>query len=447
MCRAAIEHLAPFVEAAIRYRDAVNLLVSAYPGQQGRRHPLSWIAISIGTEMLTTLAISNYRSARDLVMPMTRLNLITGANGSGKSNLYRALRLLASTAQDGIIAPLAREGGLNSLMWAGTEDRSGRVRRGEIPAEIRARGTPAPRLKLGFGSDEFGYAVSMGIVTPQGNETQYKGSSFALDPEFKHESIWAGPFLRPASLLVERVGSVVRRRMDREWDVLTQHLPSYESLFSQVGRDAFSPEVFAVRETMRSWRFYDHFRVDAESPARHPQIGTRTLVLHHDGRDLAAAWQTIREIGDWRSLDEAVADAFPGARVEIQAQPGGLFALHFYQDGLLRPLTAAELSDGTLRYLLLCAALFTPRPPELMILNEPESSLHLDLMPALGRLIRQASQRSQIWVVSHSTRLAAALEEDAECNSVVLEKVASVTTIMGQQLLDKPAWHWADKHK
>lgn len=171
--------------------------------------------------MLTTLAINNYRSVRDLVMPLTRLNLITGANGGGKSNLYRALRLLASTAQDGIVAPLAREGGLNSVMWAGVEDRSGRVRRGEIAAQPRAGGSPAPRLRLGFGSDEFGYAVSMGIVTPAGNEDRHTASSFKLDPEFKRESIWAGPFLRPANLLVERDGSLVRRRLDDGWDVLT----------------------------------------------------------------------------------------------------------------------------------------------------------------------------------------------------------------------------------
>lgn len=397
--------------------------------------------------MLTTLAINNYRSVRDLVMPLTRLNLITGANGSGKSNLYRALRLLASTAQDGIVAPLAREGGLNSVMWAGVEDRSGRVRRGEIAAQPRAGGSPAARLRLGFGSDEFGYAVSMGIVMPAGNEDRHTASSFKLDPEFKRESIWAGPFLRPANLLVERDGSLVRRRLDDGWDVLTQHLPRYESLFSQVGRDKHSPEVFAVREAMRGWRFYDHFRVDADSPARQPQIGTRTLVLHHDGRDLAAAWQTIREIGDRQALDDAVDDAFPGARVEIDAQPGGLFSLRFHQQGLLRPLSAAELSDGTLRYLLLCAALLTPRPPELMILNEPESSLHVDLAPALGRLVRQAAQHAQIWVISHSTRLAAALEEDADCNTVVLEKVLSETTVMGQRLLDRPAWHWADGKK
>lgn len=85
--------------------------------------------------MLTALAIDNYRSIQSLVMPLTRLNVISGANGSGKSNLYRALRLLAGTASDGIIGPIAREGGLGSVLWAGPETISARMRRGEVPIQ------------------------------------------------------------------------------------------------------------------------------------------------------------------------------------------------------------------------------------------------------------------------------------------------------------------------
>ena len=83
------------------------------------------------------------------------------------------------------------------------------------------------------------------------------------------------------------------------------------------------------------------------------------------------------------------------------------------QHGLLRPLKAAELSDGTLRYLLLVAALLSPRPPTLMILNEPETSLHPDLLPPLARLIAQASKQSQMIVVSHAQILVAALDAQA----------------------------------
>jgi predicted ATPase len=70
-----------------------------------------------------------------------------------------------------------------------------------------------------------------------------------------------------------------------------------------------------------------------------------------------------------------------------QSFPGGLDSRSLRQHGLLRPLKASELSDGTLRYLLLVAALLSPRPPTLMILNEPETSLHPDLLPPLARLI------------------------------------------------------------
>jgi len=130
--------------------------------------------------------------------------------------------------------------------------------------------------------------------------------------------------------------------------------------------------------------------------------------------------------------------------LNIQPLQGGRFAIEFYQEGLLRPLSAAELSDGTLRYLLLIAALLTPRPPTMMVLNEPETSLHPDLLPALARLIIQASRQCQVWVVSHASRLIAALQQDAGCNSIVLEKVLGETQIVGQGILDAPAWHWPE---
>jgi len=108
--------------------------------------------------MLVTLAIGNYRSLRELVVPLRHLNLVTGPNGSGKSNLYRALRLLAQTAQGRVTPSLAREGGLQSTLWAGPEEISRAVRRGDHPVQ----GTPRKRpvsLRLGFASDDFGYAI------------------------------------------------------------------------------------------------------------------------------------------------------------------------------------------------------------------------------------------------------------------------------------------------
>ena len=80
--------------------------------------------------LLATLAIANYRSLRNLVVPLAGINVGTGPNGSGKSSLYRALRLLADTAQGRIVSSLAREGGLQSTLWAGPETISDAMRRG-----------------------------------------------------------------------------------------------------------------------------------------------------------------------------------------------------------------------------------------------------------------------------------------------------------------------------
>jgi len=171
------------------------------------------------------------------------------------------------------------------------------------------------------------------------------------------------------------------------------------------------------------------------------QIGTHSPVLADDGANLAAALQTIREIGDADALDTAIGDAFPGARVEI-VNHEGRFEVALRQEGLLRALRGAELSDGTLRYLLLAAALLSSRPPGLLVLDEPETSLHPDLLPSLARLIARASQQSQVLVVSHATRLVAALEREAHSRSIVLERKLGATALADADALDLPPWKW-----
>jgi predicted ATPase len=384
--------------------------------------------------MLTTLAIANYRSLRELIVPLGPLNVITGPNGSGKSNLYRALRLLALTARGGVITSLAREGGLQSTLWAGPERFSRAVLAGAMPVQGTVR-KDAVSLRLGFAGDAFGYAIDLGLPLPS-------NSQFSLDPVIKHECIWSGPLLRPSALLVSRQGPMIRiRGDDGEWMTLAQPVASFDSMMTEFADPRSAPEMIAVREQIRSWRFYDHFRTDELAPARQVQIGTHTPVLADDGANLAAALQTIREIGDGAALDTAVADAFPGARVEI-VNHEGRFEVALRQEGLLRPLRGAELSDGTLRYLLLAAALLSPRPPALLVLDEPETSLHPDLLPSLARLIARASQHSQVLVVSHATRLVAALEREAGSQSIVLARKLGATALADADALDVPPWKW-----
>ena len=117
--------------------------------------------------------------------------------------------------------------------------------------------------------------------------------------------------------------------------------------------------------------------------------------------------------------------------------------------GLTRPLEATELSDGTLRYLCLLAVLMSPRPPTLLALNEPETSLHPDLLDGLAQLIVRVSRNSQLWVTTHSPRLAELIQRHSREPNIQLELVNGETRVVGQKLIlrDEVAEdHVADPH-
>ena len=388
--------------------------------------------------MITTLAVHGFRSLRDVVVPLGPVTVVTGPNGSGKSSLYRALHLLADAAGGRLVASLARAGGLGSVLWAGPEHVSRAMKLGEAPVEGTGRRRRPVSLTLGFAGDQFGYLVDVGLPIP-------RTTMFGRDPAIKREAVFAAPVLRPASTLVKRKGPPVSVRDAGGWHDVLDDLPGHTSMLDEVvDRDAY-PELAAVRHQVRSWRFYDGFRTDPQAPARQPGVGTWTPVLAGDGSDLAAAVQTILESGQADAFTAAIHRALDGGRVAV-TDAGGRFHLEFHQRGLLRPLGAEELSDGTLRFLLLAAALASPRPPGLLVLNEPETSLHPEVLPGLAGLVRAAAERTQVVVVTHAASVVAALTEDDD--RVVhheLRKELGETLVADQGLLTRPPWEWGTR--
>lgn len=390
--------------------------------------------------MLSTLAVRGYRSLRDVVLPLRRLTVVTGANGTGKTSLYRSLRLLADCGRGEVIGSLAREGGLESVLWAGPEQLGEARRSGAAQGSVRTR---VVSLEMGFASDDFGYLVDLGLPPQAPGDT----SAFAHDPEIKREIVFAGPVPRRGATLVTRTRAFAQANTDSGVEELSRSLPTYRSVLAEFAHPGAHPELAAVRDRLRDWRFYDGFRVDADAPVRRPQVGTRTPILAGDGVDLAAAVQTIIESGD-DELDRAIAAAFDGATLSVSSHDG-MFDLQLRQRGMLRPLRTAELSDGTLRFLLWAAALLSPQPPSLMVLNEPETSLHPDLVSPLAGLIRAAAARTQIVVVTHARTMpellaAVPIAEADRHDTAEIEvyKDFGETQVAGLGLLTTPPWDW-----
>ncbi|MDO5677822.1 MAG: AAA family ATPase [Propionibacteriaceae bacterium] len=380
--------------------------------------------------MYRTLAVSGYRSLRDVAVRLGKVTVVTGPNGSGKSSLYRSLRLLAGCALGDAVGSLAREGGLSSVLWAGPETLKGARREGLVQGTVW-KGPVS--LKLGIGADALSYLVDLGL--PQ--QSPMTVSAFTRDPEIKREAVWAGPIMRTSTLFARRKRALVEARDDGPWEEMPFQLASHQSMLADL------PELRALRDDLAAWRFYDALRTDADALARQPRIGTRTWALASDGSDVAAALQTIVERGK-EPVEEFVADAFPGSRLEVRAVDG-VFDLTLSQHGMLRPLHAAELSDGTLRYIMWLAALLAPVRPPLMALNEPENSLHPTLIAPLGRLIARSAVDTQVVVVTHSQALVEALTEavdEDDLELVELEKDTGETVVVDQGLLSRPTWEW-----
>jgi len=248
------------------------------------------------------------------------------------------------------------------------------------------------------------YEIEVGFPVP------IQSAAFPLEAQIKEERLH---FVDRAKrvVLMERKGPAAWVRGAKgERQQADEMMLTSEVALAALGS---VPELLAVRQALTTWRFFHSFRTDQNSPLRRPCRAITSPLLASDGSNLASVFATLRHIRQESvDVDAAIDFAFPGAELVVPLPE------EFASFGMIFPETpkrvfqAHELSDGTLHFLALMGALLSYRLPPFIALNEPETSLHPDLLPALAKIIARAAERTQVWVVTHSRELAAALAEE-----------------------------------
>lgn len=345
--------------------------------------------------LLRSMFAENYRSLRSIRMDLAGVNLFIGENGVGKSNLYRALQLVQAAVRGTLAHEIAAEGGMASALWSGKRksEKNFRIRfEVEVLDEERAV--------------TFRYRVEAGLRPP------IDAAGFPFEPQVKAEELSVEMGSRPVTMMKRGGPGIMVRGTGGRMEEYPEKAMTSETAIALLGDAGHYPEVGAFRRMVEGWRFFHGFRTDRDSPLRRPCLAVTSPLLDQDGGNLAAVFATLRHTrGDTVDLDHAIAAAFGGARLSVP-EPGEYaeFGLVF-PDFPQRIFQPRELSDGQIRFLGLAGALMSYRQPPLIALNEPESSLHPDMLGPLADMIADAARSSQIWIVTHSEQLAAAVQD------------------------------------
>lgn len=354
------------------------------------------------------LSVKGFRSLRNVTLPLDHIAVYQGGNGTGKTNLYRALEFCRHAALGDLSLWLAKQGGLASCRWSG-------------PTRTHEKARIAISVTVG----DLRYHIEVGHPTPT-------TAAFLNEPLIKEEKIEARYSGRVKTLMKRRGPSVTISGLngrEQQWDDLL--LPS-ETALSRLPAEVAATDVAGLRDTLLGWRFFHRFRVDTDSPLRRPAAAVTATKLDADGANLAAVFATLEHIRqDTTDLKSLVREAFDGAELIIPHPEEQAAFFIQWPDFPNRLFSQAELSDGTLQFLALCGALLSYHAPRLVVLNEPEASLHPDLMPALATLIANAAETTQIIVVTHSAELAGSLEQRTACPIRNVEKQNGETLISG----------------
>ncbi len=323
------------------------------------------------------IGIEGYRRLYNVQVEMRPLTVMIGANGVGKTSLLEIFLLLAASARMQLESKISELSGLSEIMTRDTADSiafslSMSVSNGE-PLNYYLKLVPKGQF----------YEIAVETLTQQRNASQI----------FKH---------------IDSRGLDVKYSTPQQYELIRpnwEHNP-YETSLSQVPKIYQEPENF--RKQLASCTFYGALNVAPKSPVRLPQSMRPATLPGANGEDLVSCLYYLRETDQERFeiVEDTLKAAFPDfERLSFPPVAAGTLAMTWKDKNFSRPLYMHQLSEGTLRFLWLVTLLQSPDLTTVTLIDEPEVSLHPELLQLLADLMREASQRTQLIVATHSDRL------------------------------------------
>jgi len=327
------------------------------------------------------LKIKGFRRLSNVDITFRPLTVMVGANGVGKTSILDVMTLLAASAAGKLNEAISEFSGLGSIA---TYDGEKNI---QLELSMNLKDQAPIEYNLSLASSGLAYEIQAEKLTQKRNQTLptfiYIDSHLA---DVKYFEVKSNKLLRPTR---------------PSWE----HNP-LESSLSQVPKMFKEPESF--RRSLASSTLYHVLNVAPRAPVRLPQLMQPSKLPGKDGEDLVSCLYYLRESerDRFESIEDTLRAAFPDfERLDFPPVAAGTMSLAWKDRNYSRPMFAHQLSEGTLRFLWLITLLHSPSLPAVTMIDEPEVSLHPEMLQLLTELFREASQRTQLIVATHSDSL------------------------------------------
>jgi predicted ATPase len=371
--------------------------------------------------LIRRLTLQNFLSygPEGISLEVLPLNVLIGPNASGKSNLLEALAILRATAGD-LQSAVREGGGIGEYLWKGDPTSTGTLQVTVSEPEPLLTDVISHRIELTQVSSRLEVSAEIIYANKLGTPAEF--------------------LLRPLYHLENGSASVVARLEGDTREMQVLDWKTGQSVLSQRRDPDLYPELTFLADQFTGIALFREWNFGLRSAARLPQpTDLPSDFLLPDASNLGLVLNDLLQTSAKRDeLHEYLRSFYEHARFISTRTYGGTIQLYIEEeDGRIIP--ANRLSDGTLRFLCLLAILCHPTPPPVIGIEEPELGLHPDIFPTIAEMLRAASQRTQLFVTTHSDALVSALSDVPEA-ILVCERMPDGTTIERLQPEQLQGW-------